>query len=187
MKHLFAALFCLLILPGLCGPVAAQDEPVPTHYGLALLGGMTYDPDEFAIGLLQSFALIDYDRVFRHAAPEDLRLRVEANLGLADRHGQRAIASLNMLAFKYLDRYAAGPWRPYLEAGIGVIYTDFQVEDQGLRINFNPQAGAGVEYAGENGRTFQAGVRAHHISNGGLHEDNRGLNSVLLSVGWLMQ
>jgi lipid A 3-O-deacylase len=27
-------------------------------------------------------------------------------------------------------------------------------------------------------------LRLHHISNAGLHRDNRGVNSVLLQAGW---
>lgn len=181
-----------IALLGLCtilagpAPVAAGEAPVPTRYGLAVLGGMAYNPDTFGIGLLQGYALFDYDRVFFwHEAPDGLRLRVEGNLGLAGYEGERAVASINLLAFKYLDRPAGENWRPYLEGGIGVIYTDFQVEDQGSRFNFNPQAGAGVEWARPDGHALQAGVRLHHLSNAGLNDDNRGINSLLLMVGWL--
>ena len=165
---------------------SAATSQVPARYGLALLGGTAYDPNGFALGLVQGFALFDYDQVvFWHEAPDDLRLRVEGSLGLADRQGGRAMAAVNILAFKYLDRYAGVGWRPYLEGGIGVIYTDFQVDGQGLRVNFNPQAGAGVEWAAADGRAVQAGLRFHHISNSGFHEDNRGINSVLFMAGWL--
>lgn len=178
-------LLCLFAASTFAAPAAAGAELEPTRYGVAVLSGMAYDPDTFGIGLVQGYALFDYDRVFWHEAPDDLRFRVEANFGLAGREGHRAMASINMLAFKYLDSYAAGQWRPYVEAGIGVIYTDFQVDGQGLRFNFNPQAGAGVEWTRTDGHTLQAGVRVHHISNGELHEDNRGINSALLMVGWL--
>lgn len=166
-------------------PAVAAD-PVPTRYGLAVLGGMAYDPHRFGLGLVQGYALFDYDRVcFWQEAPEDLRLRVEANLGLANREGARAIASVNLLAFKYLERFGAANWRPYLEAGIGVSYTDFLAEGQGLRVNFNPQAGAGIEWDRPGGHALQAGLRLHHLSNAGLDTDNRGVNSLLLMVGWL--
>jgi hypothetical protein len=167
-------------------PAAAGEALVPTRYGMAVLGGMVYDPDNFSLGLLQGYALFDYDRVFFwHQAPDGLRLRVEGNLGLAGRQGQRAVASLNLLAFKYLDRFAVGNRRPYIEGGIGVIYTDFQVDDQGSRVNFNPQAGAGLEWARADGHALQTGVRLHHLSNAGLNDDNRGINSLLLTIGWL--
>lgn len=186
MRHtLFIALLGLCTI--LAGPApAAGETAVPTRYGLAVLGGMAYDPDTFGLSLVQGYALIDYERAcFWQEAPDDLRLRVEGNVGLAGRQGQRAVASLNLLAFKYLDRFAAGNRRPYIEGGIGVIYTDFQVDGQGLRLNFNPQAGAGIEWARPDGHALQAGVRVHHLSNAGLHDDNRGINSLLFTVGWL--
>jgi len=50
---------------------------------------------------------------------------------------------------------------------------------------FNPQAGFGAEVALPSGRTMMVSLRSHHISNGGLDNDNRGVNGVLLTVGWL--
>lgn len=178
--------FLLLMTNSFIDSAFAQDEIVQARYGIAVLGGTTYDPEQFPVGLMQAFALFDYDQVFFwHKAPEDLRLRIEVNLGLAGHDGQRAVVAINMLAFKYLDQLGTENWRPYIEGGIGAIYTDFQVDGQGMRVNFNPQAGAGIEWAHSDGHALQAGVRLHHISNAGLHEDNRGVNSVLLMAGWL--
>ena len=67
--------------------------------------------------------------------------------------------------------------------GIGVIYTDFQVEGQGSRINFNPQFGIGAEFNLDSGGPFFSAIRLSHISNGGLHSDNRGVNSIVLVIG----
>ena len=73
--------------------------------------------------------------------------------------------------------------RPYLEGGIGVIYTDFQVEGQGSRFNFNPQIGIGTEFKTDSGPPFFATIRLSHISNAGLNDENRGVNSFLLMIG----
>ncbi|RMH43391.1 MAG: acyloxyacyl hydrolase, partial [Gammaproteobacteria bacterium] len=71
---------------------------------------------------------------------------------------------------------------PYIEGGIGLIYSDFQVAGQGLRFNFNPQLGIGLDrLTGETG--WFADLRLHHISNGNLHHDNRGINSLALVTG----
>jgi hypothetical protein len=183
---LLPCLLGMMLFAGVCRAADVPGEKLPTRYGLAVLGGMAYDPHRFGLGLVQGYALFDYDRVcFWQEAPEDLRLRLEANLGLAGREGERVAASVNMLAFKYLERFGAANWRPYLEAGIGVIYTDFQADGQGLRVNFNPQAGAGIEWDRPGGHALQAGLRLHHLSNGGLSDDNRGINSLLLMIGWL--
>lgn len=172
------------------GPsVYAQDdnltEHVPNRYGIALLAGKAYDPDAIGLLLLQGQLLLDYDRIFWHAAPESLRLKLEINGGLTTDGRRRALLSVNMLALNYFNRLRIASWVPYAEAGIGLIYTDFQVDGQGSRINFNPQLGAGLEYPLENGRALTLGLRLHHLSNGNLLKDNRGVNSALLVIGYL--
>lgn len=176
------AVFCL----ALTLPVYAQaDDYLPTRYGVALLGGKVYDPDDFGLLVVQGQMLLDYDRVFWHAAPEALRLKLEVNAGLTTDDRQRGLLALNGLALYYLDRFKQSNWTPYVEAGIGLIYSDFQVEDQGFRFNFNPQAGVGLEYALPSGAALTTAVRLHHISNGGTHRNNRGVNSALLMIGYL--
>ncbi|WP_136809477.1 acyloxyacyl hydrolase [Desulfosediminicola flagellatus] len=157
---------------------------VPTRYGGGLTGGNSYDPSS-EITWVQgtAFALFDYETVWHHRAPDPLRFKVEAHAGVTVQPETRIITSANILALYYLDGLVTGSWRIYMEAGIGIIYTDFMVEGQGLRINFNPQAGMGVEYSTSNDITWFAGLRAHHISNGGLDDDNRGINSVTFILG----
>ncbi len=162
-----------------------SDSYVPTRYGGAVLIGGAYDPESIGLLLLQGQAIIDYDRVFWHVAPEALRLKLEINGGLTLDGRQRGLLSLNMMALYYLDNCRMGQFLPYIEGGIGAIYTDFRVEGQGSRFNFNPQLGAGLEYPLPSGAAVTIGLRLHHISNGDLLEDNRGVNSALLMVGYL--
>ncbi|WP_302504325.1 acyloxyacyl hydrolase [Geoalkalibacter halelectricus] len=165
-------------------PVAAAQELVPTRFGLGGNLGSVYDPNE-KIDFVQvvGLALFDYDAVWPHRAPEALRFKVEANLGLTTAPKMRVIASGNMLALYFLDRLRSSRLRPYAEAGIGLIYTDFQVDGQGLRINFNPQAGIGTEIETNRYGVWFTAFRLHHVSNADLHRDNRGINSVVLSFG----
>lgn len=159
---------------------------VPTRYGLAMSLGNTYDPNkEIKFLLLSGFILYDYDQVWPHPAPQPLRFKVEYNLGSTIKPQNRVITSVGMQALYYLDNFASLRLRPYVEAGIGVIYTDFQIKGQGLRINFNPQAGIGTEFRTCTGPSFLATLRLHHVSNGELHKDNRGFNSVILLIGQL--
>lgn len=172
---------------GLALPVAAQDDDLyaPTRYGTALLAGKAYDPDNIGLLMVQGQMLVDYDRVFWHAAPESLRLKFEVNGGLTIDGDQRTLLSLNMLALNYLGGFRIGSGLPYVEAGIGAIYTDFKVDGQGSRFNFNPQLGAGLEYPLQAGGTMTMGLRLHHISNGNLLKENRGVNSALLMIGYI--
>jgi hypothetical protein len=171
--------------------VAAQaagvdpDGYLPTRYGLALLVGEAYDPQNIGFAIVQGQMLLDYDRIFAHAAPEALRLKIETNLGLSTDGRRRALLGVNLLALLYLENFSVGSMKPYVEAGIGLIYTDFRVTGQGLHLNFNPQAGAGLEYALPGGGALTTALRLHHISNGNLYHDNRGMNSALLLLGYL--
>ncbi len=182
-------LICFVLCLGVALPVYAEegvaDQYEPTRYGVSLLAGTAYDPDQIGMVIAQGQVLLDYDRVFWHAAPEALRLKFEANVGVTTDGRSRAMFSVNMLALYYFGQHGPGEWTPYVEAGIGLIYTDFQVEGQGLRYNFNPQAGVGVEYGLESGGSILTALRLHHLSNGNTYEDNRGVNSVLLMVGYL--
>ena len=178
---ILAAIFCL----GVALPVSAQNDYVPTRYGGALLAGTAYDPDDIGLIIVQGQLLVDYDRIFWHVAPESLRLKFEMNGGLTTDGTHRALLSFNMLALNYLNGFRIGSWLPYIEAGIGAIYTDFQVAGQGSRINFNPQLGVGLEHPLQTGGTMTMGVRLHHVSNGNLLKENRGINSALLMIGYL--
>ncbi|NLV23728.1 MAG: acyloxyacyl hydrolase [Deltaproteobacteria bacterium] len=168
-----------------CLPAISQGEgTVPTRYGIGFNYGMVYDPGN-EIDFVQGcgFALFDYDAVWPHRAPEPLRFKVETDLGVITEPRTRAILSVNVLALYYLDWFRTATLRPYAEAGIGLIYTDFQAQGQGLRINFNPQAGLGADIDLGRGGLWFAALRAHHVSNAGLDEDNRGINSVVFSIG----
>jgi hypothetical protein len=184
----FFSLFCCLalVLPEPAQAAEQQtDNFAPTRYGVGLLVGSAYDPDRFGLLIAQGQLLLDYDRVFRHAAPEALRLKLEANAGISTAGDRRGLLAVNALALYYLDRFKYGSWTPYAEAGIGLIYTDFQLAGQGLRFNFNPQLGVGGEYSLADGGALSLALRLHHISNGNLHEQNRGINSALLMIGYL--
>lgn len=179
MRWGFLLLFVLL-LPW----TALGEETVPDRFGAAAVYGHAYDPEAIDFVLVSGFALFDYDRVWPHRAPEPLRFKVEGSLGTTVARGSsQTVASAGMLALYYLDALATARLHPYAEAGIGLIYTDFQVSGQGLRVNFNPQAGVGTEIRTGDGPPWFAALRLHHVSNGGLHGDNRGINSAVLQVG----
>lgn len=173
----------------LAGAAGAAEPPgtaehVPDRFGAAALVGNTYDPrGDITFVQASGFALYDYDRVWPHRAPDALRFKVEGALGATTRPATRVVASAGMLALYYLDRFRTPAVRPYVEAGVGLIYTDFRVHGQGLRLNFNPQAGFGAEWRTAAGATYFAGFRLHHVSNGNLYRDNRGINSALVLAG----
>lgn len=188
MRHCLRPLLLVIFLLIGAATTSAAQEPdsrlVADRYGFSVLAGGAYDPDHFGLVIVQGVALLDYDKVAWHRAPEPLRLKLELNLGLRTDPDPRLLLAGNALALYYL-RDEGAVWRPYLEAGIGIIYTDFQVDGQGLRLNFNPQCGGGIEHALADGGALIFGVRFSHISNGNLHHDNRGINAALFSLGYL--
>ncbi len=154
---------------------------VPHETALGFYAGRAYDWSDLYFYMASWQALFDYDALWPHRAPEGLGIRLEGNAGVAtgtEFSGARLITSGNLLAVYEFGSPKSARVVPYVEAGIGVIYTDFQRAGQGSRINFNPVAGVGLRM----GSTFIV-LRAHHLSNGGLNEDNRGINSIVLGFG----
>ena len=188
ISHLIINIILSIIIVCYPGKGLAEDNPeseVANRYGLAAVLGNTYDPtNDIGFYMISGFALYDYDRVWPHRAPEPLRFKIELSIGgAAVEDSTRLIASFGVLALYYLDNVSNNRFRPYLEAGIGAIYTDFQVEGQGLRFNFNPQIGFGTEIRSDSGTCYFANMRLHHVSNGGLDDDNRSINSVVFMLG----
>jgi len=162
---------------------AAVPTPVfePTRAGIAASCGVSYSPSGVDFCLVTGIVLFDYDRVWRHKAPESLRFRVEYSLGAIVEPQTRLMTSANMIAQYYYPGTSAKKVRPYVGGGIGIIYTDFKVEGQGLRFNFNPLITGGVEFGPDPAWFVEA--RLHHISNAGLDEENRGVNSAQFMLG----
>lgn len=184
MKQFFLMPAVLALTLLVAGRASAADEPVPTRYSLAAVAGQSYSPtNDREFLLLSAAALFDYERVWPHRAPEALRFKVEGAAGLSTAPRTRGLVSGNIFALYYLDGLRTATLRPYAEAGIGLIYTDFQEKDQGLRLNFNPQAGFGVEIGADGASPWLVALRLHHLSNGELHRDNRGMNSLMVQIG----
>jgi len=154
-------------------------------YGLGAATGGSYAPDG-GVGwfLLTGSALYEYGAVAPHPAPANLRFKAEGTIGVATAPDPRPVLSAKMLAQHLFEGWRRGGAVPYVEGGIGVIYTGFRREEQGLWVNWNPVAGAGLEFRDKSGRgRGWIAARFHHLSNGGLDEENRGLNSLLFQAG----
>lgn len=186
--RLFDAVVIFVVILGGSGMTAAQEkatDEIPTRYGLAGIFGHTFDPVS-DINFLQitGFGMWDYDKVWHHWAPDPLRWKLEGTVGATTSPETRAMISIGMMALYYLEPLSTSRLLPYVEGGIGIIYTDFQVEGQGSRFNFNPQIGIGTEFKrADSDKPFFVAIRLSHISNAGLSSENRGVNSYLIMVG----
>ncbi|MCA1794200.1 MAG: acyloxyacyl hydrolase [Desulfobacteraceae bacterium] len=166
--------------------VPAGDDYAETMSGMSVNLGYTYDPaDKIWFGQVSLFMLYDYDRIWPHKAPEALRFKVEGSFGGShlEQGDIRFNAGINIFALYYLTDFETDSLRPYVEAGIGGMFTDYQVTGQDYRFNFNPQAGIGIEFKKDNFPPYFLSLRLHHLSNAGIGDTNRGLNSVVCMFG----
>jgi len=181
---IFLFFFGILFPLGTAKAEVDKKEVADNRYALAIGIGNTYDPtNHIDFYMLSGSVLYDYEKIWHHRAPDPLRFKVEYNIGMARGQRTRLMTSLNMFALYYLNFLDNDKITPYVEGGIGIIYTDFQVKGQGLKVNFNPQMGLGAEFKTESRDTYFLSFRLHHISNGGIDKDNRGINSVLFMLG----
>lgn len=163
----------------------ATVKPLPNQYGMSVEYGYTYDPHEdISFVLARVFAIYDYGTIWHTQRSEAVRFKVEAAAGSTLTPAADLILSVNMLAMYYPFKLHGPSLRPYLEGGIGAIYTQYRVQGQGLHFDFNPLLGVGCEVPQDDGKNPFMAIRAHHISNGGIdYNHNRGANSVELQLG----
>ena len=187
-KKIFLSISFLMIFAANIPTVYAEEkskEFAPTRYGISLVSGNTYDPtNNIGFYMISGHILYDYEKIWKHRAPDRLRFKVEGSIGATDYMKTRLVSSVNIFALYYPYLFENQTFRPYVEAGIGAIYTDFQIKGQGSRINFNPQLGLGTEIKLNPDNTFFFTLRLHHISNGDLDDENRGINSVMCMLGY---
>jgi lipid A 3-O-deacylase len=177
----------LLIIP--CEKIAFADTEanpadVPNRYGMTFVAGNSYDPrNDITFVQISGFALFDNEKIIPFKAPEALRFKIEGSLGSMTRPEKRLIVSANIISLFYINALSTKTFKPYVEGGIGGIYTDYKFEGQSTKFNFNPQLGIGTEINTVSGKPFIAALRLYHISNAGLSKENRGFNAVTLHVG----
>lgn len=179
---------CALIFTVNISSISAEEkgkEFAPNRYGISLITGNTYDPtNNTGFYMISGLVLYDYEKIWKHRAPDELRFKVEGGIGAANDRKTRPVSSISIFALYYLDLFESQTFRPYIEAGVGAIYTDFQIKGQGSRVNFNPQLGLGTEIKLNSKNRFFFALRLHHISNGSLDDENRGINSVMCMLGY---
>ncbi|MBI3799619.1 MAG: acyloxyacyl hydrolase [Deltaproteobacteria bacterium] len=76
------------------------------------------------------------------------------------------------------------PVYPYIEGGLGVLYTDLRGYHLGGHFSFLETAGVGASYFLNDHLALDVGWRFRHISNAGLYSSNVGLNSGIFLVGF---
>ena len=73
---------------------------------------------------------------------------------------------------------------PWIEAGVGIAVTNLDPEGFGGDFGFTPQLGFGVRYALSSRQFIRISYRYHHISNAGLKDDNKSIDSNMFFAGY---
>lgn len=84
----------------------------------------------------------------------------------------------------FWSRRRSGPFRPFLEMGIGLHYlTEKRVSVKNFSTNFQfgDHIGIGLEFGKK--RDYRVAYQFQHLSNGGIESPNPGINFHLLSLG----
>lgn len=193
----FAGAFAALIVSVLLFPplvVHAQDAQTShgsfrwtalAGYGVTHVGmGRTREDVKTADLVLR------YSRVLKNNAGDSWyrgrhELFVEAQVSHVARPAAATMAAANFLAswaFTSSERFT-----PYVFAGGGPVYIDERIRGMGSRLNGNYQSGFGVTRRLAttlgNGYGISLEYRLHHISNAGMKEPNKPLNSSKLLIG----
>lgn len=156
----------------------------PERKALTVELASSYTPNLDISSVLGSVAAIyDHGYLWDRVRSGNTALKLEAVAGSMFRPYIRTVASVNMMSLYYPQFLLQKGSRTYLEAGIGAIFTDYRVEKQPYRFNFNPQLGIGTELHAQDGGNYFFAVRLHHISNGSTNKDNQGINSLVLQLG----
>jgi len=73
---------------------------------------------------------------------------------------------------------------PYIEGGLGLLYTDLRGYSLGGHFSFMENIGLGASYFFSQNLAFNAMWRYRHISNANLYDDNAGLDSGVILAGF---
>lgn len=181
------------LLAGLLQPGASPARDFDPRWGFAGSFSRTViSTKPMSFVMAHGVLSLDYESFWFHPAPKSLRFKIEPAVGKVvdvpgDAPADGALLSLNAFA-QFMPEFAAvGRFHPYVEGGIGGIWTSFRLRHQGSNLNFNPQLGVGVEYSNPDGPDLFAAVRLHHVSNANLARENRGINSVMVLLGCLFK
>jgi hypothetical protein len=74
-------------------------------------------------------------------------------------------------------------FRPFLTAGVGMLFSRMDVPADTSRLNFTPQLGIGVAFFHTKRSFYTIEYRLHHTSNANLAERNPGINSSFVQIG----
>jgi len=150
-------------------------------YGVASLSNASADYE--VIPILPQFGF-DINPLAEkiHIKPKGLlEFVVEPLMNLVINPGTNAEVGCSLF-LRYSDKITSRI-APYVEGGLGMIYTTQHTHEQGTQYNFISQAGLGLQLFLNKHVALTGGYRFRHLSNAGLDTPNRGINNHFGLVG----
>lgn len=92
-------------------------------------------------------------------------------------------AGVNLLA-RYNFLLPSEKWRPYIQGGFGILYTNLVLHSFGTSLDFASNAAGGIQYFFNQKNSINLELRCFHFSNAGLDSKNSGLNMVNIFIGF---
>jgi len=73
---------------------------------------------------------------------------------------------------------------PYVESGLGLLYTTQHFEEQSTQLNSILQGGLGFHYFLRKNLSLNVGYRFRHFSNAGIRKPNTGIDTYTILIGF---
>jgi hypothetical protein len=108
---------------------------------------------------------------------------VEGDFNYVYKNQKRYSAGITLMGrYNLLSKHEK--WRPYVQAGFGIVGTNLSMRNFGSDFNFTSNIGAGIQYFWNPCNAVNFEWRYKHISNGGIDDHNAGLNMSILLLGF---
>lgn len=92
-------------------------------------------------------------------------------------------SGVNLLA-RYNFLFSSEKWRPYIQGGFEILYTNLNLHKFGTSLNFASKAASGMQYFFNQENSINLELRYFHFSNAGIDSKNGGLNMVNIFIGF---
>ncbi|MCX5904187.1 MAG: acyloxyacyl hydrolase [Proteobacteria bacterium] len=192
MKQRAGALFFLLALialTGICPSLQAADEGPLSQKGTKQLGvnigyGYTLSNRDIRFAPVSPyFGYVFTDPVGNGWYRGTVEGIVEGDFNYVFKGQKRHASGVTFLGrYNLLSKHEC--WRPYIQAGVGMVGTNLSMHHFGSDFNFTSNLGAGIQYFWNPCNAVNFEWRYKHISNAGINQHNVGLNMSMLLVGY---
>ena len=180
----------MLMVPDVwSGPDTGTEQPHRWLSSISLVSGYGVAPlnktpaDYEVIPILPQFGFDIHPLAEKiHIKPKGLlEFVVEPLMNLVISPGNNAEIGCSLF-LRYSDKITSRI-APYVEGGLGFIYTTQHTHEQSTQFNFITQAGLGLQFFLNKHLALTGGYRYRHLSNAHLHVPNRGVNHHFGLVG----